>query len=137
MNISIERKKEEAIKRMRAMKLFNPVIKQFEKEGLVNQSEPPFGACYWLDDEQKARVKEFEEKRNALVYHVIRSFTNFGTIESYLYISDYEEDWVYDREDLKESRQLCYGYNVDMPDCSEFGTIGIALTVAGGLKRTW
>lgn len=137
MNISREEKKIEAIARMKAWGIFAPIIKQFEKEDLVSESAPPLGACFWLNEEQLARVREFEEKNNALVYHVIHSYTNIGEMESYLYVSDYPEEWEMDRQDIGEGSQLVYVVNKDAPDCSEFGSIGIALTAAAGLRRTW
>lgn len=82
-------------------------------------------------------MREFEEQNNALVYHVIHSYTNIGEMESYLFVSDYPEEWEMDRQDIGEGSQLVYVVNKDMPDCSEFGSIGIALTAAAGLRRTW
>lgn len=41
-----------------------------------------------------------------------------------------------DMEDLREGQALAYVVNMDMPDCSEFGTVGIKPSV-GGLIRTW
>lgn len=137
MNISREEKKIEAIARMKAWGIFAPIIKQFEKEDLVSESAPPLGACFWLNEEQLARVREFEEKNNALVYHVIHSYTNIGEMESYLYVSDYPEEWEMDRQDIGKGSQLVYVVNKDAPDCSEFGSIGVALTAAAGLRRTW
>lgn len=137
MSATREDKKAEAIARMKMWGIFPGIRKQFEKEDLVSESAPPLGACYWLDGEQLARVREFEEKNNALVYHVIHSFTTFGEMESYLYVSDYPEEWEQDRADIKAGQQLVYVFNRDMPDCSEFGSIGVALTPAAGLRRTW
>lgn len=137
MNISREEKKAEAIARMKAWGIFAPIVKQFEKEDLVSESAPPLGACFWLNEEQLARVREFEEQNNALVYHVIHSYTNIGEMESYLFVSDYPEEWEMDRQDIGEGSQLVYVVNKDAPDCSEFGSIGIALTAAAGLRRTW
>lgn len=137
MTISREEKKIEAIARMKLWGIYPPIRKQFEKEDIVSESAPPLGACYWLGGEQLARVRKFEEEHNALVYHVIHSFTNIGEMESYLYVSDYPEEWPQDRRDIKEGQQLVYVFNHDMPDCSEFGSIGVALTGAAGLRRTW
>lgn len=137
MNVSIERKKAEAIARMKKIGIFPGTVKQFEGEDLVSQSLPPFGACFWIDEEQRERVKEFEKDYNALVYFVIHSYTTIGEMESYLYVSDYEEEWEIDRDDLKNGQTLAYVYNHDMPDCSEFGSIGFAVTPAAGLRRTW
>lgn len=137
MNISREEKKNEALARMVSWGIYAPIVRQFQKDDIVSESAPPLGACFWLEGEQLERVKAFEEKNDALVYHVIHSFTNFGEMEAYLYVSDYPEEWEMDREDLKEGQQLAYVYNNSMPDCSEFGTIGVARTPAAGLKRTW
>lgn len=106
MTISRKEKKIEAVTRMKMWGIFSQIVEQFEKEDLVSTSEPPFGACYWLDEAQQKRVKEFEERNNALVYHVIRSFTTIGEMESYLYVSDYQEEWEQDRADIQAGEQL-------------------------------
>lgn len=136
MNVSREEKKAEAIKRMKKMGVFKPTIKQFEKDDLVSVSEPPFGAFYWLNDEEKKMVQEFEEEHNALVYMVVRSFTTLGKIDSLLYVSDYPEDWDYDMNDLEDHYVMAYVVNHDMPDCSEMGSICWKLAVGGGIVRT-
>lgn len=137
MTVSAEEKKIEAIARMKLWGIYPPIVKQFEKENIVSESAPPLGACCWLNEEQRKLVKEFETEHNALVYHVIHSFTTIGEMESYLYVSDYPEEWEYDREDIKEGRQLAYVFNCSMPDCSEFGSVGIERTAAAGLRRIW
>lgn len=137
MKVSVEKKKAEAVERMKKFGVYKPTVRQFEKQGLVSLSEPPFGACYWLDDKEMEEVRKFEKEYNAVVYHVIRSFTEFGVMDAYLYVSDYEEEWEYDRDDIKLKQQVCYVVNRNMPDCSEFGSIGIELTQAAGLRRTW
>ena len=123
MNISREQKKCEALTRMKMWGIYLPTCMQFEKEDLVSESAPPLGACFWLDAEQLARV--------------IHCFTTFGELENYLYVSDHPEEWEDDRNDIKSGQQLVYVVNKDMPDCSEFGSIGIAVTAAAGLRRTW
>lgn len=137
MNISIEEKKIEAIDRMKKWGIYKPIIKSFEKENIVSESAPPVGACFWIEGEQLKRIREFEKENNALVYHVIHSYANIGEMESYLFVSDYPEEWEMDRNDILENRQLAYVYNHDAPYCSEFGSIGILRTPAAGLLRTW
>jgi hypothetical protein len=133
MNIPIDIKKQEAIKRMKSLGVFLETIRQF-KGGQVSYSEPPLGANYWLDDEQKEIVKKFEEEHNALVYFVTRSYTEFGKLDSLLYISDYEEEWEMDREDIQDGYALAYVYNYDIPEYSEFGSIAVQNRF-GGLVR--
>ncbi len=137
MNRTREEKKAEAIQRMKEWKIFCGTVKDFEQENLVSESVPPVGACFWVNDEQKKRIAEFEEKYDALVYHVIHSYTEFGELENYLYVSDYPEEWEDDWNDIQEHRQMCYVYNLDMPEYSEVGTIGIKITPAAGLCRIW
>ena len=81
--------------------------------------------------------KKFEEKYNAVVYHVIHSFTNIGELESYLFVSDRPDEWETDRKDLKSGQPLAWVYNYDEPDWPELGYIGVSLTTAAGLRRTW
>lgn len=137
MNVTREDKKAEAIARMKSWGIYPAIRKQFEKEDIVSESAPPLGACFWLEGEQLERVRKFEEQYNAVVYHVIHSFTSFGELENYLYVSDYPEEWEMDRADLAAGQQLAYVLNRDAPHCSEFGSIGVALTPAAGLRRTW
>lgn len=137
MNVSREEKKIEAVKRMREWGIFGPTIDQFNKEDLISQSLPPVGACFWIEGEQLQRVRDFENENNALVYFVIHSYTNIGEMENYLFVSDYQEDWPNDHRDIREGEQIVHVYNADAPWCSEMGYIGIELTPAAGLRRTW
>ena len=137
MNISMEEKKIEAIARMKKLGIFPQTIKQFEDEGYISISEPPFGAFYWAEGWDLERIKQFETEHNALVYVVIRSYTNIGKMDSMLFVSDYPEEWEMDQDDMKRDQQVAYVYNHDAPDCSEIGAIGIEGTPAAGLRRTW
>ena len=133
-NVSKENKKQEAIKRMKALGIFPETIKQFRFDDLVSCSEPPLGGNYWLSDEQKKVVEEFEAEHNALVYFIVSSFTEFGKLDSLLYVSDYEEEWKMDRDDIKDGYPMTYVHNYDDPWCSEFGRIAVK-KMAGGLVR--
>ena len=138
MKISIAEKKIEAVERLKMLEIYPETIRQFEKENFVSISEPPFGAFYWAEGESLKLIKDFELEYNSLVYLVIRSYTKFGTLDNYLFVSDYkDEEWEMDRNDLKEGRTLAYVYNYDIPEFSEMGTIGIEPTIAAGLKRIW
>ena len=132
-----EEMKSEAIARMRQLHLYPETIRQFERENLISESAPPFGACFWLNEAQRERVRELETKYNILIYHVVHSFTTIGEMESYLYVSNHPEEWEDDRADLKEGTTVAYVYNCEDPLLSEFGPIGIRLTPAAGLERTW
>ena len=131
-----EMKKEEAIKRMEMLEIFPETIRQFEKENLISVSEPPFGAFYWADDEQKKLIAEIEQQYHLLVYMGIMSYTEFGKMLSLLYVSDHEEEWSEDCMNLLNEEALTYTHNYDAPECSEFGYISFKKTKASGLVRT-
>lgn len=142
MKVSMEDKKEEAIKRMKKMGVFNETIEQFKNDNLVSISEPTpmfgitIGALYWLNDDQKRVVKNFEEEYNALVYLVVRSYTNIGIMDNLFYVSDYQKEWFMDNADLDEKYACVYVINYDMPDCSEFGAIAWK-EASGGILRVF
>jgi len=129
-----QEQKQEAIARMQMLKLHQNPIREFDKEDIVNLSEHG-GILYWLDENQQEYVKEFENKYNAVVYHVIHNITEFGELLAFLYVSDSQEEWEYDRDDLKDGYACAYVKNLDDEMCSEFGSIGIKPSF-GGLVRT-
>lgn len=135
MAVTREQMLEEAIKRMNILDMMENPIKDLKEDGVVNLSEGG-GYLYWLDDEQKKMVEKFEKEKGGLVYHVIRSLTNIGEMYALMYVSQYEEEWDDDKEDLENGSALVYVVNVTMPDCSEFGSIGVQPSI-GGVKRTW
>ena len=137
MKVSREEKKQEAVKRMAAMGIYSETVKQFYNENLVSISEPPFGAFYWVDGKDLDDLRKWEEEHDALVYLVVRSYTEFGTLDSYLYVSDDKDEWELDRDDIKNGQQFAHVMNRDAPEFSEFGTIGIRKTVAAGIVRIW
>lgn len=133
--VSREIKKAEALKRMKALKLFDPCIKAFKSRNEVQLSEMTGGLYEFSDNaELTAKVKEFEEEHNALVYHVIHTYTAFGELYNFLFISDYTEEWEYDNDYLKDNYVFSYVWNKTDDWCSEFGTIIVDQHI-GGLVR--
>ena len=129
------KQKQEALERMKLLNLSKNIIKEFDKEGIVNLSENG-GILYWLDSDQQAIVDEFEKEHDALVYHVIHDFTEFGELYSLLYVSKHEEEWEDEKDEIKIGIALSYVKNMDDDFCSEFGSIGIRPQF-GGLVRTY
>lgn len=133
--VSRESKKKEAIKRMEALGLFKPCIKVFSKHDEVQLSEPMGGLYEFSDNaELNAKIKEFEEEYNALVYHVIHSYTEFGELYSFLFVSDYEEEWEMDNEDIPSGYVIAYVWNKSDDWMSEMGGIAVR-ELWGGLVR--
>ena len=128
-----ERQVKEAVERMKLLELYPTVIKEFINEKVINKSEH-IGILYWLDDDEKKFVEDFENEHNAVVYHIIKTYTTIGCMLSVFYVSDDEAEWESDREDMKIGEQLCYVKNLDNEDCSEYGFICFQKN-CGGLMR--
>lgn len=136
MKVSIEEKRAEAIKRMKAFGFFSDTVKLFEKNGTPLSSEPPWGAFYALNDQQKAAIHEFEEEYGGLVYSVIRSFhQELGVIDNLLYVSDEKDEWPWDWGDIENMCPCIYAVNYNTPEFSEFGSIGVKMGAGAGLIR--
>ena len=104
----------------------------FNLEGIVYESNQGF--LIQLNDEQKEMVKAFEEKNGSLVYLVCHEYTNIGELYDFLYISKYQEEWDAAMTDLEANMPFAYVVNKSIPDCSEFGSIGI-LPIGGTIVR--
>lgn len=135
MKISREVKKMEATKRMKVLNLFTPCIRNFEKYDEVQMSEITGGLYEFSGNaELTAKVKEFEDEYNALVYHVIHTYTDFGELYNFLFVSDYAEEWEMDNASIKDGYVFCWVWNKDIDYFSEFGTIAVR-PMFGGLVR--
>jgi hypothetical protein len=140
MTTTREQKKAEAVARMKMLNIIGKAREEFRRSNKLNKSEPckmfgtTIGALYWLNDEEKAEVKAFEEEYNVLVYHVIHNITKDGGVwDSYLYVDDDSETWEQDRADIRAGYTFAYVNTHDF--CAEFGTIGIK-PAGGGVVRT-
>ena len=129
-----EEMKQEAINRMKALSIYGPAIKQFDKDNIIMVSEPN-GGLYWADDAEMEMIKQFEDEHDAVVYIVVRQYFKFGKCDSLLYVSKYKDEWEMDNEDIRDDIPMSYTVNHDWPDGSEFGSIGVRY-FAGGLIRT-
>lgn len=107
----------EAAKRNQLLNITNQDLSQFTNEGVVNS------------------LNKLQEKCGALAYHIIKTETQFYTEYSILYVSNHEENWSEDRNELKNGTVLVYVYNDSYAE-GKFDFIGIE-SVNGELKRTW
>lgn len=133
MKRTVEKAKKEAIERMKILKLFKNVITDFKDDDRLNKSED-LGFLFWLYKDEEEMVKKFEDEQECLVYHVILSRTNIGTMYNLLYVSLDDEEWEEDRADLQNGQVLAYVVNKAAPECSGIGYIGIKPQI-GGLVR--
>lgn len=130
---SKEEMKKEAIERLRMLDVYNSVLNEFINEDKLNKSEGKDGILYWLDDDEQERVKEYEEKWNVLVYHVIKTYTiDFGLIYDLLYITNEKGFWEEERERLKNGLVLTHTISC----FEESGDIMIK-SINGGVVRVW
>ena len=104
MNVPREIKKEEAIRRMKALDLYKPYIESFIKRDEIFMSEMTGGVYEFSSNTELCnKVREFEDEHKALVYHIIRTVTVDGEIYSFLFVSDYQEEWEMDNADIQNS----------------------------------
>ena len=113
-----EERFDEAIKRMKLLKLDKQCIEAFTK-GKVWESEG-FGALYEVNEEEQKIINKFE----------------CGECYSILYVSSDKEEWQRDKEDIKDGYVFAYVENIDDDFCSEFGSIAIKPQF-GGLMRLY
>ena len=133
-----EEMKKEAIKRMEMLKILPQTIKEFQREGKINKSTYG-GILFWLDDEEKKIVEDFEKNHDCIVYHVIKGSYKmpFGEIMEcfdMLYVSNDDEEWAMDRSDIKNDGYM-YVYSISNFCEGEYGSITVK-PLNGGLART-
>lgn len=153
MNINIEVKREEAVKRLEILKGLGMsytaplrAFKEGEDVGIFENMGPGAEAVYYalnlntgdggFYDDLKAAVDEFEKEHNAIVYLILVTHTAYGTLCDMLYVSDYKKEWPSDRADLQEGLSCVYCYNLEEPMFSEFGTVAFEFSKRyGGIYR--
>lgn len=143
MKVTVQEKKVEALKRMKALGIAGCIVEDFRKRGNVQLFEGPMGAGYWANDKMKEVIAEFEKRHDALVYTGIRSFLQMEgeskpwEVVSLLYVSDSKEEWENDNGDIAGGSAFAYVYNVTIPEFTDLGSIGFRKTIAGGLRRNY
>ena len=123
----------ECLKRMEILELSKQCISAFKK-GKIWESES-IGALYEVNEEEQEIINNFEkEHEGCKVYHLIHNITDFGELYNIFYVSNVEDEWEQDKEDLKQNYAFVYVYNKSADWCSEFGSIAIKKNI-GGLIR--
>ena len=115
--------KQEALKRLEILKekgLLKNVVDDFKKNDLIYYSEQTKmgGILYYCTQSNGADkyvkiIEEFEKEHNAIVYHAIHIFTEFGELLNLLYVSSYDEEYEQDKQDLKENYAFSYVVNLN------------------------
>ena len=102
MNITIENKKQKAIELMQKLDIYKPYIKGFKEKTDVCFFECFGGYWAYQEPELMAKIKEFEEQYNVLVYAVTHEYTDFGECYDFLYISDYHDLYIIENDNEKQ-----------------------------------
>lgn len=128
-----EKMKQEAIERMKMLDISPKAIEVFEETEEIGLSVAPLSIC-GIIPEYKKLINEWEEETECVVYHAIYNGAAVGALLTILFVSDDEEEWALDREDIKSGYPMAYVFNLDIPEFSEFGAISVE-SVNGVLRR--
>ncbi len=123
--------KNEAIKRMRKLRLSPYVISMYSKGLLCKSYED---RLFELNAQERDSVEDYERDNNVYIYHVIQVNTNFGMIYMYLYVPTDDNTWIDENDDIDNGLVLCYANNISNPSLSQNGDISFK-TVFGALRR--
>ncbi|WP_307760990.1 hypothetical protein [uncultured Phascolarctobacterium sp.] len=126
--------KEECLRRLKLIVLDETCISEFDKYDTVMISEPPKGALYGLETEDKENIAKLEGINHCKVYLIVRSFTNLGTMDSFLFVNNRQSEWEHLKEQLKEGYAQAYVINHDIYGV-DYGTIGLQMASGGAPIR--
>ena len=101
--------KNEAIERMKILQLKDEIIKEFKDTDTLYVSNLG-GTLKVADDEQMKFVKEIEQTKNMLIYHLIHRITRHQDTTYCLFVDINKKDWKAEKKDLenKFTLALCY-----------------------------
>lgn len=117
-----KKQRNEAIKRMIALKLHESVIERFKNDGIITCSNE--GRLCDLSQEYLGLVREWERKTGNLVFHVIINFSEVGILLSYLFVGTDEYLWFRERLLIQKNRYRAYVRMIDVDVFSDYISIG-------------
>ena len=130
-----EQQKNQAIKILKKLDIYEPYIKGFKEKDQVCFFERFGGYWVYQEPEIEAKMREIEKKYNCKVYAITHEFTEFGECYSFLLVDNYPEEWDYLIESYSNKHNVfAYVWNKDDDWCSELGTITVQ-SFGGGIKR--
>lgn len=101
--------KNEAIKRMKILQLKDEIIKEFKDTDTLYISN--LGEALEIaDDEQIQFVKDIEQTKNILVYHLIHRTTQYQDTTYYLFVDNNKKEWIAEKKDLENQFKLALCY---------------------------
>lgn len=126
-------KKQEALKRMEALRLGKEIREAFEKKQQLYLSTVT-GALPMNNPKWMKLIKKIEKKYDILVYHTIFHTTMFSEHLVLMYVGSEEGEWEIERDEIEKGYTYAYVENLYEPDYSEFGPIRV-IPYKNGLMR--
>lgn len=118
---SKEEQKNEALFRMKKLNILPDIIDVFEKSGEMQCSD--YGEIVEIPKNILKEIRRWEADYGCLTYHVVHSKLCEFDIYNALSVSNYREDWDYERMLIYRNCSMAYTVNVTKPDYSESGSI--------------
>ena len=97
-----EAQKAEAVERLKALGFDSELVSKFETDGTVFICDPPSGKPIPADSDTVKEIGKLEAEYGCLVYLVIRDYS-FSFLDSLIIVSQYDEEWELEKDDLKEN----------------------------------
>ena len=128
-------RKEQAIKYLQQLDIYKPYIDGFEKEDQVCVFEHYAGFWVYQYPEIEAKMKAIEKQFGCTVYAITHEFMPFGECYSFLFVSQYKDEWdMLLHSDKNKHSIYAYVWNKSDEWCSELGSVAV-ISGLGGITR--
>ena len=93
----------------------NPdIIADFEDSKMPQVFEPPYGASYYLEEDEEEMVRITEDRYHVLVWGIVRCFMSYNrketAVDCMLTVSNNKNEWKQEREDLLNMNPFVYTF---------------------------
>ena len=128
-------RKEQAIKYLKQLDIFQPYIDGFEKDNQVCVFEQFAGFWVYQYPEVEKAMHAIEKEYGCTVYAITHEFTQFGECYSFLIVTKYKEEWAtLLQSNHNKHTAFAYVWNKSDEWCSEFGSVAVQSGL-GGITR--
>lgn len=86
-------KKAEAVARMKMLRLYPDVIREFESNRSIMCFDGSLGIAMKLGKKEMQQVRKLEEDKDILVYAILYGEYNIGNMAACLYVSSNQHEW--------------------------------------------
>lgn len=117
----MSKQKEQAIKYMSIMKFPQHIIDQFKQNICLSYK----GTTQSVPTKLIDQFRQIEQEYNIMIYHITRTDTEFGICYECYHVSNEEDEWEYELEDVKHLHPFAYVINTSEPMFSEFGMVAV------------